>query len=119
MTNFWQFDDNFTAPIHGFDSAEHYYRSASSRQFLPTINKPTLILHARDDPFMSPEVLPGNDEISDAVHFELSDHGGHVGFVGNRTGKPDMWLQARIHRFLRDQGFLATTNQPGRSSSDI
>ena len=119
MRSFWEFDDSFTAPIHGFDSAAHYYESASSRQFLSSIKKPTLILQARDDPFMSPEILPDKDELSDAVHLELSDHGGHVGFVDNRGFNPDMWLQPRIHRFLFDQGFLATSNQPGRSSSDI
>jgi len=110
MRNFWEFDDNFTAPIHGFDSAEHYYSSASSRQFLPSIDKPTLILHSRDDPFMSPEVLPLKDELSDSVTLELSDHGGHVGFVANNGLLPTMWLQQRIHRFLLDQGLFADSN---------
>ena len=119
MTNFWQFDEHFTAPLHGFDSAEHYYGSASSRQFLSTIKKPTLILHAYDDPFMSSDVLPERDELSDAVTLELSDQGGHVGFVSDRGLLPDMWLQSRIHRFLLDQDFFATSNQPGRTSFDI
>jgi predicted alpha/beta-fold hydrolase len=119
MTSFWQFDDNFTAPIHGFDSAEHYYQSASSRQFLPNIDKPTLILHARDDPFMNTEVLPAASELSNSVTLELSDHGGHVGFVTDNGLLPTMWLQKRIHHFLNDQDFLATSSQPGRSSSNI
>lgn len=106
MSNFWQFDDNFTAPIHGFNSAEHYYKSASSRQFLKAISKPTLVLHARDDPFMSPEVLPGEDELAEPVTLELSEHGGHVGFVSSNGITPDMWLQKRIHRFLIEQRFI-------------
>lgn len=119
MQNFWEFDDHFTAPINGFDSAEHYYDSASSRQFLSGIDKPTLILHSRDDPFMTSEVLPGEHELSDSTALELSDHGGHVGFIASDGLKPQAWLQNRIHRFLLDQGFLATTNQPGLTSSDI
>jgi len=119
MRNFWQFDDNFTAPIHGFDSAEHYYQSASSRQFLPGIDKPTLILQSRDDPFMSTEVLPTREELSNSVLLELSDHGGHVGFVADDGLMPTMWLQHRIHQFLLDQGLFAMSNQPGLTSSDI
>ena len=119
MTSFWQFDDNFTAPLHGFESATHYYQSASSRQFLPTIDKPTLILHASDDPFMTPEVLPEDSELSDSVTLELSNHGGHVGFVSEDGLLPAIWLQKRIHRFLADQGLFASSNQPGLTSSDI
>ncbi len=106
MNNFWQFDHNFTAPIHGFDSAEHYYKSASCRQFLKGISKPTLILHARDDPFMSPEVLPDKDELARAVTLELSEHGGHVGFVSSKGITPDTWLQKRIHQFLIEHHFI-------------
>jgi len=110
MSNFWQFDEHFTAPLHGFDSAEHYYSSASSRQFLSTINKPALILHAKDDPFMTCDVLPNADELAGSVTLEISNHGGHVGFVSDRGLLPDLWLQARIHRFLLDQGFGAQLN---------
>ena len=106
MSSFWEFDDNFTAPIHGFDSAEHYYQSASSRQYLKNIDKPALLLHARDDPFMSPEILPEETELASSVILELSDQGGHVGFVGSKGISPDMWLQHRIHEFLIDQQFL-------------
>lgn len=119
MRNFWEFDKHFTAPIHGFDSAEHYYEKSSSRQFLSGIDKPTLILHSRDDPFMTSDVIPGEDELSNSTSLELSDHGGHVGFVGGDGITPVPWLQQRIHRFLLDQGFVATTNQPGLTSADI
>ncbi len=106
MRSFRQFDDSFTAPIHGFDNAEHYYESCSSRQFLAHIDKPTLIIHSRDDPFMTAEVLPREHELSASVKLELSSHGGHVGFLGDRKLYPSLWLQHRIHRFLRDQEFI-------------
>ncbi len=106
MQNIRQFDDSFTAPIHGFDSAEHFYQSCSSRQFLINIDKPTLIIQSLDDPFMTAEVLPCEHELSDSVNLELSTHGGHVGFIGDSKMRPRLWLQNRIHRFLSDQQFF-------------
>ena len=106
MCNFHQFDDAFTAPIHGFDSADHYYQSCSSRQFLPGIDKPTLIIQSADDPFMTSEVLPREDELPNSVRLELSIHGGHVGFIGNSDLRPKLWLESRIHAFLNDQNFF-------------
>ncbi|MFT5659062.1 MAG: putative alpha/beta-fold hydrolase, partial [Gammaproteobacteria bacterium] len=58
LKNFRQFDDHFTAPIHGFDSGRDYYQKSSSRQFLSGIKKPTLLIHSYDDPFMTPKALP-------------------------------------------------------------
>ncbi len=104
-TNFVEFDDTFTAPIHGFDSAKDYYQKSSSRQFLGTIKKPTLILHAQDDPFMTSEVIPEPNELSEHVTMELSPHGGHVGFVSRGILKPENWLEPRIHQWL-EQHFL-------------
>ena len=106
MRSFRQFDNSFTAPIHGFDSDEHYYTSCSSRQFLIRIDKPTLILQSLDDPFMTADVLPQQDELSDSVKLELSTHGGHVGFIGADKMRPRPWLETRIHRFLDDQRFF-------------
>jgi uncharacterized protein len=103
--NFVEFDNAFTAPIHGFDSAEDYYRKSSSRQFLASIKKPTLILHAQDDPFMTSGVIPTADELSEHVRLELSQHGGHVGFVTRGILKPENYLEPRIHQWL-EQHFL-------------
>ena len=102
MRNFRLFDDAFTAPIHGFDSAEDYYRRCSAKQFLRGIDKPTLIIQSHDDPFMNPGVLPAEEELSDFVTLELSARGGHVGFIGGRLW-PEFWLEKRIHRFLIEQ----------------
>ncbi|MFV2031064.1 MAG: hydrolase [Gammaproteobacteria bacterium] len=106
MRNFREFDDCFTAPIHGFDGAQHYYHSCSSRQFLAHIEKPVLIIQSFDDPFMSPEVLPSEDELSTAVTLELSSHGGHAGFYQSGALKPRSWLEPRVHRFLIEQQYI-------------
>ena len=60
------------------------------------IATPTLILHAKDDPFMTPEVLPKEDELSSSVTLEVHEHGGHVGFVAGSLFKPEYWLEGRV-----------------------
>jgi predicted alpha/beta-fold hydrolase len=105
IQDFHTFDECITAPIHGFKNAEDYYQKSSSRQFLKHISVPTLIIHALDDPFMTPEVIPLEHELSQSIHLELSPKGGHVGFIsGNIPGKAEYWLDERIPRFLG--GFL-------------
>ncbi len=102
LTDFYAFDDAFTAPLFGFADAREYYRLSSSRQFLPAIKTPSLLLHALDDPFMSPAVLPEESELPPAVRMELSRHGGHVGFVAaDALGAPSYWLEQRIPQFLQ------------------
>lgn len=103
LNNFRIFDDQVTAPLHGFDGVKHYYAASSCRQYLKSIKTPTLIIHARDDPFMEPATIPTEEELSSAITLELSEKGGHVGFVtGNRPWKPDYWLEARIMEYLSD-----------------
>ncbi len=100
---FWTFDENVTAPLHGYPHVHAYYREASSRQYLASILTPTLIIHALDDPFMTPDVIPKVDELSKDILFELSDKGGHVGFISGRVpGVPVYWLDQRIPLFLKD-----------------
>lgn len=100
LKTFVQFDDAYTAPTHGFKNAQDYYQRCSSKQFLKNIDKPTLIIHSKDDPFMTREVIPSDDEISPQVTLELSEHGGHVGFIGGQTFKPQYWLEPRIMAFI-------------------
>ena len=98
---FWTFDDQVTAPLHGFPHVHAYYRAASSRQYLSAIRTPTLIIHAKDDPFMTPEAIPHADELSDQVTLEVSAGGGHVGFIaGHVPGRPIYWLDGRMVRHL-------------------
>ena len=96
------FDESITAPLHGFPSAKAYYREASSRQYLSGITTPTLIIHALDDPFMTPQSVPSLKELSTHITFELSQHGGHVGFIsGKNPHRPVYWLEERIPAFIQ------------------
>ncbi len=104
IKTFWEFDDAYTAPIHGFSSAKDYYTKSSSKQFLKDIKTPTLIIHSLDDPFMTPEVLPKEDEISKNVTLEVSKKGGHVGFISGSFLKPKYWLEDRVVEFFNTQG---------------
>lgn len=100
----WDFDNAYTAPLHGFQNAEHYYTVSSSRQYLKRIEVPTLLVHAKDDPFMSEDVLPERHELSPKVILELSETGGHVGFVSGRyPWCPEYWLEKRVPSFLAEQ----------------
>ncbi|MEW6331306.1 MAG: hydrolase [Pseudomonadota bacterium] len=101
LKSFRDFDEHVTAPLHGFDGADHYYTVSSSRQYLKGIVVPTLLLHARDDPFMTETAIPGSRELSDAVSLELAAHGGHVGFVAGRwPWRACYWLEQRIPAYL-------------------
>lgn len=101
LKTFHDFDNAITAPLHGFENAEAYYRQCSSIHYLRDIQTPTLILHALDDPFMTPEAVPSEQELSDSIRFELSPRGGHVGFVsGHWPWRPRWWLEERITAYL-------------------
>lgn len=103
IRNFRDFDDALTAPLHGFKDAEDYYRCCSSAQFLHHITTPTLVVHASDDPFMTPETVPLEEELSPQVTLELSGHGGHVGFVSGRwPWRAEYWLEERILQHLHN-----------------
>lgn len=105
ISNFEEFDELVTARLNGFEGAGDYYQRVSSRQFLGQIKVPTLIIHAEDDPFMNTSVIPSEQELSEAVTFELSQHGGHVGFVeGASIFKPGYYLEKRIPAFFRQIG---------------
>ncbi|MGZ5077120.1 MAG: hydrolase [Methylobacter sp.] len=103
INSFWQYDDRVVAKLHGFNDVHDYYRRSSSRQYLKSIALPTLLIQAVDDPFMTQEVLPSPDELSTYVHLELSEHGGHVGFItGSIPFRPEYWLEQRIPEFLME-----------------
>lgn len=76
------FDDIYTAPVHGFRNAFDYWRRCSSLRFIPAIRRPTLILNAADDSFLAGNCYPldavaGNP----SVHMRVPDYGGHIGFI--------------------------------------
>lgn len=101
LRSFWDYDNEVTAPLHGFDGVEHYYNDSSSRKYLSGIEVPTRIIHAKDDPFMFPATVPGKEELSNKVELLLTDNGGHVGFiVGQYPWKPVYWHEEAIVEFL-------------------
>lgn len=102
-----EFDDVVTAPLHGFRGADDYYTRASCKQYLRGIRLPTLMINARNDPFLPPQVLPTRAELSAYVELETPDAGGHVGFVGGRFPGNIDWLTDHVLRF-----FAAALRQP-------
>jgi predicted alpha/beta-fold hydrolase len=98
-----EFDELYTAPINGFGTAKNYYKKCSAKQFLKQIQIPTLIIHALDDPFMTPAILPLKDELSEHITMSISEHGGHVGFVNGSLLKPNYWLEEHIVEYLLKQ----------------
>jgi uncharacterized protein len=90
-----EFDDSFTAPLHGFNSAADYYQKASSLQHFSKITIPTLLINAMDDSFLSKECYPAKDEIANPlVSTEYPRYGGHVGFAN--VGKRVYWTDRKI-----------------------
>jgi predicted alpha/beta-fold hydrolase len=93
IRSLYDFDNVITGPLHGFKDAEDYYERNSSLYFLAGIRVPTLIVNAKNDPFLSQECLPERID-SDFVQIELPDSGGHCGFYPrNYRGKT--WAEQR------------------------
>ncbi len=96
----WAFDELFTAPAAGFESARHYYDCSSAAQFLPFVRVPTLILTARDDPLVPSRTFEGLAH-SAAVTVHVAEGGGHLGYVGRRGTDPDRrWMDWRIVEWI-------------------
>ncbi|HTR08333.1 MAG TPA: alpha/beta fold hydrolase [Paraburkholderia sp.] len=95
-----EFDDVVTAPLHGFRSADDYWTQATIRPMLGEIVVPTLVLNARNDPFLPDHALPARHEVSAAVELDQPEHGGHVGFMtGPFPGRSD-WLSQRVFAYF-------------------
>ena len=111
LNTFREFDDHITALLHGFEGVDDYYSRSSCGQYLRDIHIPTLILHAKDDPFSSVEAIPSVNQLSPRTILELSAHGGHVGFVqGMFPGREEYWLEKRIPEFISQ--YLTTEEIP-------
>jgi uncharacterized protein len=98
-----EFDDRYTAPLHGFKDALDYYEKSSCRPFIPGISIPTLLVNSADDPFLAEAAYPVQEARESKCFFlELPEFGGHVGFIAfNRLGQ--YWSESRAVAFLNNQ----------------
>jgi predicted alpha/beta-fold hydrolase len=103
MRTFAEFDDAYTAPIHGFIGAEDYWTQSSCRHVLNKISVPALLINALDDPFLTPKCYPkATASYNPNFHLETPPHGGHLGFVTfNDQGW--YWTERRAVSFLLQQ----------------
>lgn len=95
-----EFDDAYTAPMHGFRNAHDYYTQSSAKPFLKHIQKPTLLINALNDPFMPVHALPTEADVSDWVQLLQPENGGHVGFVGGSGRGHLRWLPETVLAFF-------------------
>jgi uncharacterized protein len=111
-----EFDDVVTAPVHGFESAAHYYDRSSAAGFVAGIRVPTLVLHSRDDPFLPEDRIPvAAMDANPAVTTVLTERGGHVAFVGGSVFRPDFWGERVLAEWLaRELG----AGNPGVDASE-
>jgi predicted alpha/beta-fold hydrolase len=100
VKNMLDFDNQYTAPIHGFKDAIHYYDQCSSIRFLEFISRPTLIVNAANDPFLSEDCYPMHLQRHPYLKFQYPARGGHVGFaLFNQNGL--YWSEQRALHFIQ------------------
>jgi len=94
-----EFDNLYTAPIHGFENAIDYYERCSSLGFIESITIPTLIVNAMNDPFLGGDCFPSHLHSHPYLKFEYPKRGGHVGFaLFNQNGL--YWSELRALQFI-------------------
>jgi predicted alpha/beta-fold hydrolase len=115
LNTFYKFDDRVTGPWNGFDGADDYYTRCRSDVLLKHIDVPTLVVSANDDPLVPVHVIPAASDLSDKLTLEVTDGGGHLGFVAGRwPWSPEYWLDTRIPAFL-SQFFAVEMAAGGRT----
>jgi len=97
----WTFDEFVTAPLHGFAGANDYWSRASSKPWLASIALPTLVLNARNDPFIPAASLPRQGDAGRHVLLEQPAHGGHAGFLVGPVPGNLGWLPQRVVQFFK------------------
>ena len=97
----YEFDDVFTAPLHGFKDTEDYWARCSAKPLLHTIRIPALVLNARNDPFVPASCLPAQHEIGDHVTLWQPAHGGHVGFPAGMPPGHVLTMPQAVLNWLR------------------
>ena len=101
IQSIYDFDDQVTAPAFGFQNADDYYKQSSATSFLDRIRVPTLLVQARDDPFIPFEVFETADiEACSHVRLLATECGGHVSFLARSS--PRFWVQELAVRFAEE-----------------
>ena len=100
--NLYEFDNAVTAPLHGFRDTDHYWQSAGSWPGFAAIRVPTLVINARNDPFMPEKSLERARGASKHVTFEFPAGGGHAGFLSGPFPGRHGWLAARLLEFFSE-----------------
>lgn len=100
----YDFDGAVTAPLHGFANTVDYWSRASSKPWLEHIVIPTLVLNARNDPFIPAHSLPGPADVGRGVLLEQPETGGHAGFPSSPFPGNLDWLPARLIQFFKRAG---------------
>ena len=101
LNTFVKFDDRVTGPWNGFAGAADYYAKTRSDVWLKHVAVPTLIVNANNDPLVPAHLLPRAGDVSDKVMLEITDGGGHLGFVSGRwPWAARYWLEGRIAEYL-------------------
>ena len=98
------FDDAVTAPLHGFAGTDDYWTRASSKPWLAAIRIPTLVINAKNDPFVPGSSLPAAHDVSMQVTLEQPRQGGHVGFARGPFPGNIGWLPARLLHYFSTIG---------------
>jgi predicted alpha/beta-fold hydrolase len=108
VNNFFDFDNLYTAPVHGFKDAFDYWEQNSCSQYLNGIRIPSLLITATDDPFLSETCYPFKEARSHKYfHLEATRFGGHVGYNSGFGRGSGFWLEKRIVSFLEDPGIAS------------
>jgi predicted alpha/beta-fold hydrolase len=98
---FAAYDRVVTAPLHGFADEVDYWRRASCGPYLAKVRRPTLLISAVDDPFVPASALPNPHALPPNVVLEVTERGGHVGFVEGPPWRVSSWAERRAIEFLR------------------
>lgn len=102
-----EFDDLITAPYCGFKGAQDYYTRAAAARVIDRIAVPTLVIHAKDDPFIRlvPETRAKILANPNVMLLE-TEHGGHCAFLASPNGHDGRWAELQIIAFFRRQGLI-------------
>ena len=103
-TKFKHLEKLYTVPVFGFESPEDYWKKASSKPYLSKIDRPTLLVNAKDDTFLSPACYPTKAALqSKNFYLEITGYGGHCGFIQSFKPQENTWLEKRISSFISEK----------------